>query len=125
VNTLGAPLDELAVRKAVLDRACEDAGRDPASLGFSLMTSCFLGADRDEAVARVARFVAGRGGREDPGALLEERRDRWLAGSVDEVAERIEALRGIGVTRVFLQHLNHSDDELVALVGERLLPAIG
>ena len=125
VNTLGAPIEELAARKALLDRACEEAGRDPASLGFSLMTSCFLGADRAEAVERVGRFVAARGGTEDPAALLEERRDRWLAGSVDEVAERIRALEGIGVSRVFLQHLNHSDDDMVALVGERLLPAIG
>jgi len=125
VNTLGAPVDELVARKAVLDRACEEAGRDPTSLGFSVMTACFVGADRAEAVERVSRFVAARGGSEDPAELLEERNDRWLAGSVDEVAERVEALRGIGVSRVFLQHLNHSDDDMVALVGERLLPAIG
>jgi hypothetical protein len=28
------------------------------------------------------------------------------------------------VTRVFLQHLNHADDAMVALVGNRLLPAL-
>ncbi|OFW75663.1 MAG: hypothetical protein A2Y55_02455 [Actinobacteria bacterium RBG_16_68_12] len=73
---------------------------------------------------RIGRFLAVRGGDADPEALLAERRDRWLAGTVEEVAERIDALRDVGVTRVFLQHLNHSDDEMVALVGERLLPAL-
>ena len=70
------------------------------------------------------RFLAVRDDGADPATLLEERSDRWLAGSVEEVAARIEQLREIGVTRVFLQHLNHDDAELVALAGERLLPAV-
>jgi F420-dependent oxidoreductase-like protein len=124
VNTLGAPIEELRERKAALDRACKEAGRDPSSLGYSVMTACFLGRDRAEAVERVARFVALRGDGADPAALLAERSDRWLAGPLDEVAERIGALEEAGVTRVFLQHLNHDDDDMVALVGDRLLPLL-
>jgi F420-dependent oxidoreductase-like protein len=124
VNTLGAPVDELRERKERLDRACVEAGRDPATLGYSVMTSCFLGADRAEAVERVGRFLAIRGDGGDPEAVLAERSDRWLAGSVDEVAAQIEELRAIGITRVFLQHLNHDDDAMVELVGERLLAEV-
>jgi F420-dependent oxidoreductase-like protein len=124
VNTLGAPNDELRERKARLDRACSDAGRDPSSLVFSVMTACFVGADRAEAVERIARFNSVRGVDADPEQLLRERSDRWLAGSVEEVAARIEELRAVGVGRVFLQHLNHDDDAMVALVGERLIPAV-
>jgi alkanesulfonate monooxygenase SsuD/methylene tetrahydromethanopterin reductase-like flavin-dependent oxidoreductase (luciferase family) len=124
VNTLGAPNEELRERKRRLDAACREAGRDPATLGFSVMTSCFVGEDRAEAVERVAGFLAVRAEDTDPGALLAERSDRWLAGSVDEVAARIEGLRALGVTRVFLQHLNHSDDAMVALIGNRLIPAL-
>jgi len=124
VNTLGAPGEELRERKARLDRACTEAGRDPATLGFSVMTSCFLGTDRREVLDRIGRFLAVRGGDADPETLLAERRDRWLAGTVEEVAERIDELRDVGVTRVFLQHLNHSDGEMVALVGDRLLPGL-
>ena len=57
-------------------------------------------------------------------AMLGERRLRWLAGSVDDVAERVDELRELGVTRVFLQHLSHSDDEMVALIGDRLVPSL-
>ena len=125
VNTLGAANEELRERKARLDRACADAGRDPAALGYSVMTACFVGADRGEVLDRLGAFLAVRGGDTDPETLLAERRERWLAGTVDEVAERIEELRALGVSRVFLQHLNHGDDDMVRLVGDRLLPAIG
>jgi alkanesulfonate monooxygenase len=124
VNTLGAPNDEIRARRERLDRACEEAGRNPSTLGFSVMTACFVGADRGEVVARLRSFLAIRGDDVDPEALLEERRDRWLVGTVEEVASRVEELGGLGVTRVFLQHLNHTDDEMVGLVGERLLPAL-
>lgn len=122
VNTGGATLDEQRAKKDRLDRACEQAGRDPDTLGFSVMTACFVGADRAEVVERIARVFQGRPD-VDPGAMLDERRERWLAGTVEEVAEQIEALREVGVTGVFLQHLNHEDDEMLALLGEELLPA--
>ncbi|HEU5206777.1 MAG TPA: TIGR03560 family F420-dependent LLM class oxidoreductase [Gaiellaceae bacterium] len=116
VNTLGAPDDELRERKAALDRACADVGRDPATLGFSVMTACFVGETRSDVLDRVARFLAVRGGDTDAAALIAERSDRWLVGTVDEVAERIEGLRALGVTRVLLQHLNHDDDAMIGLL---------
>ena len=124
VNTLGAPNDELRERKAALDLACTELGRDPSSLGYSVMTACFVGESRDDVHRRIARFHAVRGDDSDPTAVARERGDRWLVGTVDEVAERIEELRALGVTRVFLQHLNHGDDEMLALVGDRLLPLV-
>jgi F420-dependent oxidoreductase-like protein len=124
VNTLGAPDAELRERKAKLDRACAESGRDPATLGFSVMTACFVGEAEADVVERVSRFLAIQGGDGDAESLIAERRDRWLVGTVEQVAERIEALRALGVTRVLLQHLNHDDDAMVALVGDRLLPRL-
>jgi F420-dependent oxidoreductase-like protein len=116
VNTLGAPNDELQARKDTLDRACEDAGRDPATLGFSVMTACFLGETAGDVRDRAGRFLAVRGDDTDPDTLIEERRNRWLVGTVAEVAARLEELRRLGVSRVFLQHLNHDDDAMVGLM---------
>ena len=48
--------------------------------------------------------------------MIAERRDRWLVGTVDEVAARLGELRELGVTRVFLQHLNHDDDAMIGLM---------
>jgi F420-dependent oxidoreductase-like protein len=124
VNTLGAANEELAERKRRLDDACRAAGRDPDSLGFSVMTSCFVGETEAEVLDRVRMFDSSRGIDANPAQLLEERRHRWLAGTVDQVVERIEELRAIGVTRVFLQHLNHADDDMVLLIGDQLIPAV-
>ena len=124
VNTLGAPNEELRERRAALDRACTEIGRDPATLGYSVMTSCFLGETTADVLDRIARFQSMRGDDTDAGTVVRERRDRWLVGTVDEVAERIEELRAVGVSRVFLQHLNHDDDAMAALVGDRLLPLL-
>jgi F420-dependent oxidoreductase-like protein len=116
VNTLGAPLDELRERKAALDRACAEAGRDPATLGYSVMTACFLGETQSDVVERVSRFVDVSGMPADAETLIAERRDRWLVGTLDEVGQRIEELRAVGVARVFLQHLNADDDAMVGLM---------
>ena len=124
VNTLGAANEELAERKRRLGDACRTAGRDPESLGFSVMTSCFVGETEADVLDRVRMFDSSRGSDADPAQTLEERRNRWLAGTVDQVVERIERLRAIGVTRVFLQHLNHADDDMVLLIGEQLIPRV-
>jgi F420-dependent oxidoreductase-like protein len=116
VNTLGARTDELRDRKATLDRACAEARRDPATLAFSIMTACFLGESHGDVRDRVARFLAVRGDGTDPDALIAERRDPWLVGTVDEVASRIGELGELGVTRVLLQHLNHDDDAMIGLM---------
>jgi F420-dependent oxidoreductase-like protein len=123
VNTLGAPNEELRERKAGLDRACAEIARDPATLGYSVMTACFVGATNADVLERIARFVSIRGDDADPAALVAERKDRWLVGTLDEVAGRITELRELGVSRVLLQHLNHDDDEMVALAG-RLVEAL-
>ena len=116
VNTLGAPNVELRERKAALDRACADGGRDPGTMAFSVMTTCLLAETHGEVVERVARFLAARGDDSDPERFLAERRERWLAGTVDEVAGRLEELGALGVSRVFLQHLDHDDDAMVGLM---------
>lgn len=115
VNTLGAPNDELRARKATLHGACADVGRDPATLAYSVMTACFVGETAGDVRDRVSLFLDVAAPGTDVDAFLAERRDRWLVGTVDEVATRLEELRSVGVTRVFLQHLNHDDDAMVRL----------
>ena len=114
-NTLGAPLDELRDRRRRLDDACAAIGRDPATLAYSLMTTCVIGRDRrelDERLGRVRALV----GRDD----ADEK--RWLAGTVDELAERLAELAAVGISRVMLQHLLHDDLDALALIGEEVIP---
>jgi F420-dependent oxidoreductase-like protein len=124
-NTFECAFDELPARRERIERACERLGRDPATLGFSLMAGCVVGADREDLLER-ARLVLRAIGAEDadPAEVLEARSDSWIAGTVDEVVARLRALEADGVDRVYLQHLAHDDLEMVELVGAEVAPAL-
>ena len=124
-NTLLASIDDCRERKSVLVEACEAGGRDPATLPLTLMATCIVGEDRTKVLDRVRGVLKVFGsGDEDPEAMLAERRERWIAGTPDEVVERLRALADAGVERLYLQHLLHKDTEMVELIGEAVLPAL-
>jgi alkanesulfonate monooxygenase SsuD/methylene tetrahydromethanopterin reductase-like flavin-dependent oxidoreductase (luciferase family) len=125
-NTLLADAKECSRRRRRLDEACERVGRDPATMRFSLMTGCLLGADRDELRERARRLLARRGEEHgDPDALIARYRERGVAGTPEEVVERLRELEEAGgVERVMLQHLQHEDLDVVALIGREIAPRL-
>lgn len=116
-NTTFPTLDEVRERKAAIDRACEDAGRDP--IPFSIMTGFVAGRDREELRERA---VALWGAEADERLSAPE--SGWIVGTVDEVAEQLGALRDAGVARVMLQHLLHTDLAAVELIGRDVARAL-
>ena len=116
-NTAGVPLEELPERHGRLQEAWREAGRDPETARLSLMTTCVVGRDRAEVAERVGRVLAVTGSH-DSVAEVVDARPNWLLGTVDEVAERLRELEAAGVRRVMLQHLDHADTEMVAVLGE-------
>ena len=110
--------------RQALDRACERAGRDPASLPMSLMTFTLVGSDRKELEARAARLMARQGNNGDPGGYLAGIGPNRIAGTVDEAVARLADYAGAGVRRVMLQHLLHDDLEAVALIGREIIPRV-
>jgi F420-dependent oxidoreductase-like protein len=121
-NTIFASVDEVRERRRKLDAACERAGRDPATIRFSLMTGFAVGADRAEARERMRRRLARSRSDEDPDDALERKRD-CVIGTVDEAVEKLRAYEDAGLDGVMLQHLDHTDLEAVALIGRELAPA--
>ena len=81
------------------------------------MTTCVVGRDRAEVEERVGRVLAVTGS-DDSVAEVIEARPNWLLGTVDEVAERLKGLEAAGISRVMVQHLDHADTEMVAVLGE-------
>jgi F420-dependent oxidoreductase-like protein len=121
-NTIYIAPETARERRSILDAACEQAGRDPATLVFSLMTSVIVGETRDELHARARRQMDGDG---SPAAFLRERAGQGaVVGTVDEVVEVLRAYEAAGVERLLAQHLDHDDVELVSLLGERVAPAL-
>jgi alkanesulfonate monooxygenase SsuD/methylene tetrahydromethanopterin reductase-like flavin-dependent oxidoreductase (luciferase family) len=125
-NTVFASVDECARRRRRLDEACERVGRDPTTIRFSLMTGCLVGADDAELRERAGRLLARRGEQDgDADALLARYRERGVAGTPGEVVERLQELEEAGrVERVMLQHLQHDDLEMVALIGREVAPRV-
>ncbi len=118
-----SPEDFAGVRRRVIE-ACERTGRDPATMRFSTMTGCVIGATRDEALVR-ARQLYGRMQRDtDFDAWLDAYTQRAIVGSVDEVAARLREYEQAGCERVMLQHLQHEDLEPVELIGRELAPGV-
>ena len=109
-NTFFVTPDEARRRRDVVERACSAAGRDP--LTFSLMTQGIVG-ENERAVRRRRQAIADMTGK-DPG----DRAEAKIEGTVDQVAERLQEYAQAGVERVMLQHLLHTDLEMVELVGE-------
>jgi F420-dependent oxidoreductase-like protein len=121
-NTFFATMDQLRERKQTLDDACERAGRDPATLRYSLMAPCVVGRN-DREVLEAARRAGARFGR-DPQEVLERYGQFGPVGTVEQVIERLKQIEDVGYERVMLQHLAHQDLDTVALIGRELAPAV-
>jgi alkanesulfonate monooxygenase SsuD/methylene tetrahydromethanopterin reductase-like flavin-dependent oxidoreductase (luciferase family) len=121
-NTVMASPAECGERREKLARACEREGREPIPL--SVMTGCAIGADEGEARERVRRRLARSRQEIDPETYVRERGDRLIVGTVEQAAERLREFEQAGVERMMLQHLDHTDLEMVALIGRELAPAV-
>jgi F420-dependent oxidoreductase-like protein len=119
-NTVFPSVAEVRERKARIDESCERAGRDP--LPFSIMTGVLVGADPGELRDRARRLAEKIGG--DAQQLLASPPHGWIVGTVDQAAERLGALRDVGVTRVMCQQLLHDDLDHVELIGSNLAPLV-
>ena len=118
----GAP-DEVRAGIGRIADACAAIGRDPASIRRSVMLQTVVGADETELRDRVAAAMAVFGEDGDPDAYLDELRTSGLAGTPEQVLERLAAYADAGVDRVLVQHLAHEDLESVALIGREVVPA--
>lgn len=119
-NTPYASPEACAALRDRLDAACERAGRDPSTLVFSLMTGFVVGSDEADVQSRGAGVMRWENGGDDVGAFLASHRDDWIVGTVPEAAERIALYAEAGVERLYLQHLDHENDETLELIAEEL-----
>lgn len=116
-NTVGVPLGEVPERRRRQLDAWRDAGRDPGTARLSLMTTGVVGRDRAEVDERVRRVLAVTGDDRSAEEVVDQR-PHWLLGTTDQMVEQLHALEAAGISRVMLQHLDHTDLDMVAVLGE-------
>jgi alkanesulfonate monooxygenase SsuD/methylene tetrahydromethanopterin reductase-like flavin-dependent oxidoreductase (luciferase family) len=115
---------EFADMRARVIRACEEVGREPGTMRFSIAIHCVVGATHDEAIDRVRAICELR-----PRA---QSFDEWFVtfsecrpvGSVDEVAAALQPYTDAGADRLMIMHILHTDLESIQLIGERLGPRL-
>jgi F420-dependent oxidoreductase-like protein len=91
--------------------ACEQIGRDPASMAFSAAQVVCCG--RTESELRKRAEVIGR--------TLDDLRTHGLCGTPSEVVDRLGELGGHGVQRTYLQFLALDDMEHLELIADEVL----
>jgi alkanesulfonate monooxygenase SsuD/methylene tetrahydromethanopterin reductase-like flavin-dependent oxidoreductase (luciferase family) len=113
-------------RRDALDECCREIGRDPATIKRSVMTSYVIGRDRAEQLERAAqvREVVPDLKRFSPEEVLESRKDAWLVGTPEEIAERIREESKVGIDLFMLQHFLLDDTDALELLGREVLPAV-
>jgi F420-dependent oxidoreductase-like protein len=117
-NTPFAAVEEVRERRARIEQACADAGRE--MLPFSVMTGVVIGADEADLRDRATRLEE-RSGLQN---LIDTPPGGWIVATVDAAAEQLQTLAEAGVDRVMCQQLLHDDLDAVALLGDRLAPAV-
>jgi F420-dependent oxidoreductase-like protein len=124
-NTIYVTPDGARERRAALDDACRDAGREPQTLRFSMMNGYLVGATRDELHARAGELAEWQG--ESPTDLegyLADLGRTWIVGRAEEVVERLREYERAGVERVMLQHHLFRDLDALELLGRQVIPAL-
>lgn len=114
-NVPFADVETTAAAFARVDAACEAIDRDPSRVVRSSALVLCVGRDETE-IARRAEAI----GRE-----TDELRANGLAGTPAEVLEKIATYAATGAERLYLQVLDLSDLEHLALVAEEVMPHLG
>jgi len=114
-NLAFPPLGTYAKYAQRARQACTDAGRDPASLRTTVALVVCCG--RDEAEFRRRAAAIGR--------QPDELRENGAAGLPGEVVDTLHAFEAAGAEDAYLQMLDVSDLEHLALLAAEVMPAVG
>jgi F420-dependent oxidoreductase-like protein len=113
-NVPFAVLDETREQFGRVRAACEEFGRDPATLVLSAAQVLCVGADEREVARRAAAI----------GRDVDELRIHGLAGTPDEVVDKLGRFASAGAQRAYLQVLDLHDLDHLALVAEQIAPQL-
>lgn len=114
LNVPFAPLDLFERRQRDADQACEEAGREPASLRRSVALVACCGVD-EESVGRRASAI---------GRPADELRRDGLAGTPQEVVDRLGRYARAGAEIAYLQILDLSDLDHLKLIADEVLSVV-
>jgi F420-dependent oxidoreductase-like protein len=102
----------------VLERHCEDVGRDPGEITKTRNGQLFIGRTQEEAEAKVKRAVEN--------GMPADRLERMgLIGGPDEVAARVQEFLDAGLDGITFSITDVYDLEMITLAGETIGAVVG
>jgi F420-dependent oxidoreductase-like protein len=113
-NVPFSSVETTAAQYDVVRAACREVGRDPKELVFSAAQVICCGRDEAEVARRAAAI----------GRDVAELRENGLCGTPDEVVARLRQFADHGVERAYLQFLDLSDLDHLALVAQEVAPQL-
>jgi F420-dependent oxidoreductase-like protein len=113
-NVPFAPYEDARSLFGLVDGACTAIDRDPSSLRRSVALVVCCGRD-DTEISRRAANIKRNG---------EELSQNGLAGTPAQLIEKIATYRTLGVSRIYLQVLDISDLDHVALIADEVLSQV-
>ncbi len=109
--------DEVRHKNAVLDRHCQDVGRDPRSVLRTHFTSWLMLAPTEEAArAKLAHYY--------PEGINEEQQFSRVVGTPAQVAAYYQSLVEAGMQYFVVQTLDAADTETIELLAREVVPRV-
>jgi F420-dependent oxidoreductase-like protein len=114
LNGSFVPLEHFRGMQEGANTACEAIGRDPATLIRSVAQTVCCGTDEKDLTRRAEAI----------GRPLEQLRAGAVAGTPEEVAERLHTFASAGAQRAYLQILDLADRDHLELIAAEVAPLV-
>jgi F420-dependent oxidoreductase-like protein len=119
-NLSSSSPDKAATKFRELRAACEAIGRDPATMGRSVMAGVLIGRDEAEVERRKADLLEAFGDEAGGDDWYDARKPRWILGTPDQARAMVARFEAAGAERIMLQDFLPRDLEMVDLMAEAL-----
>jgi F420-dependent oxidoreductase-like protein len=119
-NLSSSSPDKAATKFGELRAACEAIGRDPATMGRSVMAGVLIGRDEAEVERRKADLLEAFGDEAGGDDWYDARKPRWILGTPDQARAMVARFEAAGAERIMLQDFLPRDLEMVDLMAEAL-----
>lgn len=116
-NNLAVHQGELARKIEVLKRHCDAVGRDFGSIAISQQTIVVIGEDEKDGLEKMKKATGLYGGH------LGDIENHGIWGGPEQVIERIERHRKLGVKGLVIEFFGRDTREPARLFAERVMPA--
>ena len=111
----------------VLERHCEDVGRDPATIFRSMMVFPIAAPNERALKGQTAKTLAhfGIDAEASPRVFLGRMEGKGvLSGTTDEVVEKLGKLAELGLEEMVLQHMDFDSDEAPEYFASEIAPQV-